>query len=232
MTGTDSRAANGEMARGREAGEQRGVAGGGVGTHQPANPTLPTSTTPSPTTVDRVKVFSIEKFMGEDYEHWSFRMKLMYIQYKLLDLVEGKEKMSDAAELKRVWKKCLEEASGCALTDTCYRHRATRADLLDEIQPEPISTVTSATGAKAKVMGMGCAKFMEADVELEGLKNVLWVPDLCANLICTGRLGDAGVNTEKIGSERYRAYNDECLIWDLQRKGDVHKRMGQILIFP
>ncbi|CAI7790284.1 unnamed protein product [Closterium sp. NIES-54] len=37
----------------REAGEQGGVAGGGVGTHQPANPTLPTSSTPSPTTVDR-----------------------------------------------------------------------------------------------------------------------------------------------------------------------------------
>ncbi|CAI7823392.1 unnamed protein product, partial [Closterium sp. NIES-54] len=69
MTGTDSRGANGEMAGAREAGEQGGVAGGGVGTHQPANPTLPTST-PSPTTVDPVKAFSIEKFMGEDYEHW------------------------------------------------------------------------------------------------------------------------------------------------------------------
>ncbi|CAI7799544.1 unnamed protein product, partial [Closterium sp. NIES-54] len=107
-----------------------------------------------------------------------------------------------------------------------------RADLLDEIQPVPISTVTSATGAKAKVMGMGCAKFMGADGELVGLKNVLWVPDLCANLISTGRLGDAGVNTESIGSERYRAYNDERLIWDLQWKGDVHKRMWQIPVLP
>ncbi|CAI7816406.1 unnamed protein product [Closterium sp. NIES-54] len=100
MTGTDSRGANGEMAGAREAGEQGGVAGGGVGTHQPANPTLPTSFTPSPTTVDPMKAFSIEKFMGEDYEHWSFRMRLMYTQYKLLDLVEGKEKMPEAAELK------------------------------------------------------------------------------------------------------------------------------------
>ncbi|CAI7811431.1 unnamed protein product [Closterium sp. NIES-54] len=46
MTGTDSGGANGEMAQGREAEEQGVVAGGGVGTHQPANPTLPTSTTP------------------------------------------------------------------------------------------------------------------------------------------------------------------------------------------
>ncbi|CAI7861270.1 unnamed protein product [Closterium sp. NIES-54] len=105
MTGTDSRGANGEMAGAREAGEQGGVAGGGVGTHQPANPTLPTSSTPSPTTVDPVKAFSIEKLMGEDYEHWSFRMRLMYTQYKLLDLVEGKEKMPEAAELKGAWMK-------------------------------------------------------------------------------------------------------------------------------
>ncbi|CAI5475504.1 unnamed protein product [Closterium sp. Yama58-4] len=92
------------MARGREAGEQGGVAGGRVGTHQPANPRLLTST-PSPTTVDHVKAFPIEKFMGEDYEHWSFCMRLMYTQYKLLDLVEGKEKMPEAAELKGAWMK-------------------------------------------------------------------------------------------------------------------------------
>ncbi|CAI7829603.1 unnamed protein product [Closterium sp. NIES-54] len=105
MTGTDSRGANGKMARAREAGEQGGVACGGVGTHQPANPTLPTSSTPSPTTVDPLKAFSIEKFMGKDYEHWSFRMRLMYTQYNLLDLVEGKEKMPEAAELKGAWMK-------------------------------------------------------------------------------------------------------------------------------
>ncbi|CAI7774293.1 unnamed protein product [Closterium sp. NIES-54] len=105
MSGTDSRGANGEMAGAREAGEQGGVAGGGVGTHQPANPTLPTSSTPSPTTVDPVKALCIEKFMGDDYEHWSFRMRLMYTQYKLLDLVEGKEKMPEAAELKGAWMK-------------------------------------------------------------------------------------------------------------------------------
>ncbi|CAI5960560.1 unnamed protein product [Closterium sp. NIES-65] len=93
------------MDRSREAGEQGEVASGGVGTYQPASPTLPTSSTPSLTTVDPVKAFSIEKFIGEDYEHWSFRMWLMYTQYKLLDLVEGKEKMPEAAELKGAWMK-------------------------------------------------------------------------------------------------------------------------------
>ncbi|CAI6004200.1 unnamed protein product [Closterium sp. NIES-65] len=106
------------MDRIREAGEQGGVAGGGVGTHQPANPTLPTSSTPSPTTVDPVKAFSIEKFMGEDYEHWSFRMRRMYTQYKLLDLVEGKENMPEAAELKGAWMKRSFDARGLPLGST------------------------------------------------------------------------------------------------------------------
>ncbi|CAI7874525.1 unnamed protein product [Closterium sp. NIES-53] len=462
MTGTDSRGAHGKMAGAREAGEQGGVASGGVGTHQPANPTLPTSSTPSPTTVDPVKALSIEKFMEEDYEHWSFHMSLMYTQYKLLDLVEGKEKMPEAAELKGAWMKrsfdaymlkvqavgrrqldhikdllgdpecgpkawrklldvhspthatgivllarrlrdikfvdgepmqpvldemrdiftklqgsgvvylelvdCVEivirlpeswsalainlnsqqpqwsvdyirarileedlrrqsverseegagygvgggksgfkkkwkgknkdypkEDGGGGQGEVCFYytkrghrwrkcyqrpkdwtppsssnlhggkrsgavmgasaeekdeekggkfeerkawffffvnegatdlamaakvllhplthwvidsgsswHMTPRADLLDEIQPAPISTVTSTTGAKAKVMGMGCAKFMGADGELVGLKNVLWVPDLCANLISTGRLGDAGGSGGIKGGECHR----------------------------
>ncbi|CAI7774903.1 unnamed protein product [Closterium sp. NIES-53] len=460
MTGTDSRGANGKMVGAREVGEQGGVAGGGVGTHQPAIPTLSTSSTPSPTTVDPVKAFSIEKFMGEDYEHWSFRMRLMYTQYKLLDLVEGKEKMPEAAEQKGAWMKqsfdaymlmvqavggqqldhikdllgdpecgpkawrklldvhsathatgivllarrlrdikfvdgepmqpvldemwdiftklqrggvvypelvqCVEivirlpeswsalainlnsqqpqwsvdyicarileedlrrrsverseEGAGygvgggksgfkkkwkgknkdypkedggggqgevcfyCKMRGhrwrKCYQrpkdwtppsssnlHGGKRSggfmgasgeekdeeksgkseerkagffffvnegatDLAMAAKPAPISTVTPATSAKAKVMGMGCAKFMGADGELVGLKNVLWVPNLCANLISTGRLGDAGVNTKTIGSERYHAYNYERLIWDLQWKGDVHKRMWQIPVLP
>ncbi|CAI7740829.1 unnamed protein product [Closterium sp. NIES-54] len=447
MVGTNSGGASGEMDRSREAGDQGGVAGGGVGTHQPANHTLPTSSTPSPTTVDPVKAFSIEKFMGEDYEHWSFRMRLMYTQYKLLDLVEGKEKMPEAAELKGAWMKrsfdaymlmvqavggrqldhikdllgdpvcgpkawrklldvhspthatgivllarrlrdikfvdgepmqpvldemrdiftkhqgggvvypelmqCVEivirlpeswsalainlnsqqpqwsvdyirarileedlrrdnpkEDGGGGQGEVCFYckkrghrwrkcyqrpkdwtppsssnqrggtrsggvmgasgeekdeekggkseerkagffffvnegatdhaiaakvllhpltlwvidsgsswHMTPRADLLDEIQPAPISTVTSAMGAKAKVMGMGCTKFLGADGELVGLKNVLWVPDLCANLISTGRLGDAGVKTETIGLERYPAASMEESVTEEEQQG-------------
>ncbi|CAI7877669.1 unnamed protein product [Closterium sp. NIES-53] len=443
MTGTDSRGANGEMAGASKAGEQGGVAGGGVGTHQPANPTLPTSSTPSPTTVDPVKAFSIEKFMGEDYEHWSFRMRLMYTQYKLLDLVEGKEKMPEAVELKGAWMKrsfdaymlmvqavggrqldhikdllgdpecaskawrrlldvhspthatgivllarrlrditklqgggvvypelvqCVEivirlleswsaiainlnsqqpqrsvdyirariieedlrrwsverseEGAGYGVGGgksgfkkkwkgknkdypkedggggqgkvcfyckkcghrwrKCYQrpkdwtppsssnlHGGKRSggvmgasgeekdeekggkseerkagfffvnegatDLAMATKPAPISTVTSAMGAKAKVMGMGCAKFMGADGELVGLKNVLWVPDLCANLISTGRLGDAGVNKEMstsgCGRSRYslggnRARRQRRHLWrrvSLRRSSKVCK---------
>ncbi|CAI5958856.1 unnamed protein product [Closterium sp. NIES-65] len=125
----NSGGASGEMDRSREAEEQGGVAGGGVGTHQPANPTLPTSSTPSPTTVDRVKAFSIEKFMGEDYEHWSFCMRLMYTQYKLLDLVEGKEKMPEAAELKGVWmKRSVDYIRGRILEEDLRRWSVKRSE--------------------------------------------------------------------------------------------------------
>ncbi|CAI7817622.1 unnamed protein product [Closterium sp. NIES-53] len=131
MTGTDFGGASGEMDRIREAGEQGGVASRGVGTHQPANPTLPSTSTPtstsSPTTVDPVKAFSIEKFMGEDYEYWSFRIRLMYTQYKLLDLVEGKEKIPEAAELKGVWMKRSFDAYMLMVQALLYVHSPTHA---------------------------------------------------------------------------------------------------------
>ncbi|CAI7731381.1 unnamed protein product [Closterium sp. NIES-53] len=130
---------------------------------------------------------------------------------------KSEERDEGATDLAMAAKVLLHPLTHWVIDPGSSWHMTHRADLLDEIQPAPIFTVTSATIAKAKVMGMWCAKFMGADGELVELKNVLWVPDLCANLISTGRLGDAGVNTETIGSERYRAYNDERLIWDLQR---------------
>ncbi|CAI7902592.1 unnamed protein product [Closterium sp. NIES-54] len=75
-----------------------------------------------------------------------------------------------ATDLAMAAKVLLHTLTHWVIDSGSYWHMTPRADLLDEIQPAPISTVTSATGAKAKVMGMGCAKFM-------GLKNVLWVPD-------------------------------------------------------
>ncbi|CAI7762456.1 unnamed protein product [Closterium sp. NIES-54] len=84
-------------------------------------------------------------------------------------------------------------------------HMTPRADLLDEIQPAPISTVTSATGAKAKFMGMGCAKFMGADGELVGLKNVLWVPDFYRQV---GRCGPPLAEFGQGGSSGI--YGGEC----------------------
>ncbi|CAI7882176.1 unnamed protein product [Closterium sp. NIES-54] len=58
-----------------------------------------------------------------------------------------------------------------------------RADLLTELEPSPVKHVTSALGQRAEVKGMGKAMFKGADGKMVGLKNVLWVLNLAANLI-------------------------------------------------
>ncbi|CAI7771531.1 unnamed protein product, partial [Closterium sp. NIES-53] len=58
-----------------------------------------------------------------------------------------------------------------------------RADLLTELEPSLVKHVTSALGQRAEVKGMGKAMFKGADGKMVGLKNVLWVPNLAANLI-------------------------------------------------
>ncbi|CAI7930400.1 unnamed protein product [Closterium sp. NIES-54] len=58
-----------------------------------------------------------------------------------------------------------------------------RADLLTELEPSPVKHVTSALGQRAEVKGMGKAMFKGADGKMVGIKNVLWVPNLAANLI-------------------------------------------------
>ncbi|CAI7908644.1 unnamed protein product [Closterium sp. NIES-54] len=58
-----------------------------------------------------------------------------------------------------------------------------RAYLLTELEPSPVKHVTSALGQRAEVKGMGKAIFKGADGKMVGLKNVLWVPNLAANLI-------------------------------------------------
>ncbi|CAI7916706.1 unnamed protein product [Closterium sp. NIES-54] len=64
-----------------------------------------------------------------------------------------------------------------------------RADLLTELELSPVKHVTSALGQRAEVKGMGKAMFKGADGKMVGLKNVLWVPNLAANLI-SARLGE------------------------------------------
>ncbi|CAI5984335.1 unnamed protein product [Closterium sp. NIES-65] len=177
------------MDRSREAGEQGGVAGGGVGTHQPANPTLPTSSLPSSTTVDPVKAFSIEKFMGEDYEHWSFRMRLMYTQYKLVDLVEGKEKIPEAAELKGAWMKRSFDAYMLMVQAVGGRQLDHIKDLLGDPECGPkawrklldVHSPTHATGIVLLARRLRDIKFVDG----EPMQPVLVYPELvqCVEIV-------------------------------------------------
>ncbi|CAI7814192.1 unnamed protein product [Closterium sp. NIES-54] len=58
-----------------------------------------------------------------------------------------------------------------------------RADLLTELEPSPVKHVISALGQRAEVKCMGKTMFKGADGKIVGLKNLLWVPNLAANLI-------------------------------------------------
>ncbi|CAI7880318.1 unnamed protein product [Closterium sp. NIES-54] len=107
-----------------------------------------------------------------------------------------------------------------------------RADLLTELEPSPVKHVTSALGQRAEVKGMGKAMFKGADGKMVGLKNVLWVPNLAANLISVRRLQKAGMDTSSKGAKTYTARLGERILSDLHKDRDVYNEMWQIPVVP
>ncbi|CAI7851011.1 unnamed protein product [Closterium sp. NIES-54] len=107
-----------------------------------------------------------------------------------------------------------------------------RADLLTELEPSPVKHVTSALGQRAEVKGMGKAMFKGADGKMVGLKNVLWVPNLAANLISVRRLQKAGMDTSSKGAKTYTVRLGERILWDLHEDRDVYNEMWQIFVVP
>ncbi|CAI7874145.1 unnamed protein product [Closterium sp. NIES-54] len=103
-----------------------------------------------------------------------------------------------------------------------------RADLLTELEPSPVKHVTSALGQRAEVKGMGKAMFKGADEKMVGLKNVLWVPNLAANLISVRRLQKAGMDTSSKGAKTYTTRLGEQILWDLHEDRDFYIEMWQI----
>ncbi|CAI7761048.1 unnamed protein product [Closterium sp. NIES-53] len=100
------------------------------------------------------------------------------------------------------------------------------------LQPSPVKHVTSALGQQAEVKGMGKAMFKGADGKMVGLKNVLWVPNLAANLISVRRLQKAGMDTSLKGAKTYTARLGERILWDLHEDRDVYNEMWQIPVVP
>ncbi|CAI7875547.1 unnamed protein product [Closterium sp. NIES-53] len=116
--------------------------------------------------------------------------------------------------------------SGATYSMTC------RADLLTDLEPSPVKHVTAALGQRAEVKGMGKAMFKGADGKMSGLKNVLWVPKLAANLISVRRLQKAGIDTSSKGAKTYTARLGERILWDLHEDRDVYNEMWQIPVVP
>ncbi|CAI7748734.1 unnamed protein product, partial [Closterium sp. NIES-53] len=100
------------------------------------------------------------------------------------------------------------------------------------LQPSPVKHVISALGQRVEVKGMGKAMFKGADGKMVGLKNVLWVPNLPANLISVRRLQKAGMDTSSKGAKTYTARLGERILWDLHEDRDVYNEMWQIPVVP
>ncbi|CAI7796877.1 unnamed protein product [Closterium sp. NIES-53] len=107
-----------------------------------------------------------------------------------------------------------------------------RADLLTELELSPVKHVTLALGQQAEVKGMGKAMFKGADGKMVGLKNVLWVPNLAANLISVRRLQKAGMDTSLKGAKTYTTRLGEWILWVLYEDRDVYNEMWQIPMVP
>ncbi|CAI5518140.1 unnamed protein product [Closterium sp. Naga37s-1] len=113
----------------------------------------------------------------------------------------GPEKDEGFEEPEAVWKVTLHSLDYWMIDSGATYSMTPRADLLTELEPSPVKHVTSALGQRAEVKGMGKAMFKGADGKMVGLKNVLWVPNLAANLISVRRLQKAGMDTSSKGAD-------------------------------
>ncbi|CAI7882311.1 unnamed protein product [Closterium sp. NIES-53] len=106
----------------------------------------------------------------------------------------------------------------------------------DEGFEEPVAvgkvTLHSLDYWRAEVKGMGKAMFKGADRKMVGLKNVLWVPNLAANLISVRRLQKAGMDTSSKGAKTYTARLGERILWGLHEDRDVYNEIRQIPVVP
>ncbi|CAI7902538.1 unnamed protein product [Closterium sp. NIES-53] len=85
-------------------------------------------------------------------------------------------------------------------------------DLLDEVRPSKAATVVSTTSQVVPVRGKGRAMFMGADGKLVGLRRVLLVPGLCANILSTKALSEAGRKMEMMGTKVFKETLDGLLL--------------------
>ncbi|CAI7882571.1 unnamed protein product [Closterium sp. NIES-53] len=144
----------------------------------------------------------------------------------------GPEKDESFEEPAAVGKVTLHSLDYWVIDSGATYSMTPRADLLTELEPSPVKHVTSALGQRAEVKGMGKAMFKGADGKMVGLKNVLWVPNLAANLISVRRLQKAGMDTSSKGAKTYTARLGERILWDLHEDRDVYNEMWQIPVVP
>ncbi|CAI7839198.1 unnamed protein product [Closterium sp. NIES-53] len=144
----------------------------------------------------------------------------------------GPEKDEGFEELAAVGKVTLHSLDYWVVDSGATYSMTPRADLLTELEPSPVKHVISALGQRAEVEGMGKAMFKGADGKMVGLKNMLWVSNLAANLISVRRLQKTGMDTSSKGAKTYTARLGEQILWDLHEERDVYNEMWQSPVDP
>ncbi|CAI7840270.1 unnamed protein product [Closterium sp. NIES-53] len=129
-------------------------------------------------------------------------------------------------------KVALHRSSHWVIDTGAFMTMTNGEDLLDKVRPSKAATVVSATGPVVPVHGEGRAMFMGADWRLVGLKHVLLVPGLCANLLSTKALSEAGMKMEMMGTKVFKATLDGRVLWDLRGGKDMHRSMWEIPVLP
>ncbi|CAI7749276.1 unnamed protein product [Closterium sp. NIES-54] len=129
-------------------------------------------------------------------------------------------------------KVALHRSSHWVIDTGAFMTMINREDLLDDVRPSKAATVISATGQIVPVRGEGRAMFMGADGRLVGLKRVLLVPGLCANLLSNKALSEAGMKMEMMGTKVFKATLDGHVLWGLRGGNDMHRSMWEIPVLP
>ncbi|CAI7770390.1 unnamed protein product [Closterium sp. NIES-53] len=129
-------------------------------------------------------------------------------------------------------KVALHRSSHWVIDTGAFMTMTNREDLLDEFRPSKAATIVSATGQVVPVRGEGRAMFMGADGRLVGLKRVLLDLGLCANLLSTKALSEAGMKMEMMGTKVFKATLDGRVLWDLRGGKDMHRSMWEIPVLP
>ncbi|CAI7780937.1 unnamed protein product [Closterium sp. NIES-54] len=131
-------------------------------------------------------------------------------------------------------KVALHRSSHWVINTIAFMTMTNREDLLDEVRPSKAATVVSTTGQVVPVRGEGRAMFMGADGRLVGLKRVLLVLGLCANLLSTKALSEAGMKMEMMGTKVFKATLDER-VFVTPSMGEMdwlttHRRFGHVAL--
>ncbi|CAI7745895.1 unnamed protein product [Closterium sp. NIES-53] len=144
----------------------------------------------------------------------------------------GPEKVERFEEPAAVGKVILHSLDYRVIDSGATYSMTPRADLLTELESSLVKHVTSALGRRADVKGMGNTMFKGTYLKMVGLKNVLFMPNLAANLISVRRLHKADMDTSSKGANTYTARIGEWVLWDLHKYRDVFNKMWQIPVVP